>query len=255
MSKERVHIIGSGNVAWHFIRLLNNENAEVVGVSSRNETEGRKLAADAGISFYTLDHLPDADIIVLCIPDDAIENLTQKFSDSNSLVCHTSGSTGIEALKQCRNAGVIWPFQTLTKNKAISYDALPLAIEADSESSLLRLEKITDVSNNVNHINTSQRLHMHLAAVFANNFTNHMMSIAEDLCNKHNLDFRLLHPLLKETVDKAISTGPSKAQTGPAVRNDNKTIAKHLELLNNYPEYKELYTLISNSIKAFNNER
>lgn len=255
MSKERVHIIGSGNVAWHFARFLNNENSEVTGISSRNEAEGQNLATEIGTCYCAIEDIPESDIIILCVPDDAIESVAQKVSESTALICHTSGSTGIEALQKCTNSGVIWPFQTLSKGKEVSYNSLPVAIEANSADNLHQLEKITGASGNVHHIDTPQRLHMHLAAVFANNFTNHMMSIAEELCTRHNLKFKLLHPLLKETVDKSITYGPAKAQTGPAIRNDQKTMAKHLELLNNYPEYREIYTLISNSIKTFHHER
>ena len=165
-------------------------------------------------------------------------------------VAHTSGAVSIEVFEasQISNFGCLYPVQTLTLHEQVDYRKLPLLIEGSSAKALADVEEIaTSISEYVKRIDSDTRLRIHLACVFANNFTNHMLTIADDLLRAKDIPFDILEPLLKETISKAMKYGPENCQTGPAARNDQATMKKHLEMIVR-PETKKIYEAISQRI-------
>jgi predicted short-subunit dehydrogenase-like oxidoreductase (DUF2520 family) len=192
------------------------------------------------------------DAILISVADDAISSIVEQISGTKSCVIHTSGSTSIDVLSAFKKAGVIYPLQTLQKEVLSLEIKIPLFIEwsnPDSEKVIETLARF--ISDDVHQANSQQRLNLHIAAVFACNFSNHLLHIAEKLCNSSNLSFDLLKPLIVQTFEKAVLQNPSRSQTGPALRKDVGILQKHLAELNNQPELAEIYRLISNQIQAF----
>ncbi|TVZ54822.1 putative short-subunit dehydrogenase-like oxidoreductase (DUF2520 family) [Lutibacter sp. Hel_I_33_5] len=225
-----VVIIGKGNVATHLTNAF--KKADKVNVSSINS---RKLK-----------DIPTADITIIAVSDDAIEEVSSKVT--NSFVVHTSGSASIKSLKNNTRKGVFYPLQTFTKGKKVDFNEIPFCLETENEKDLKLLEKAAKtIGTKIFSINTKQRKALHVAAVFVNNFTNHLYKTANDICKDQNVPFEILLPLIKETANKVEQISPKKAQTGPAIRNDKKTIKNHLDLLNK--EQQEIYTLLTNSIQ------
>jgi predicted short-subunit dehydrogenase-like oxidoreductase (DUF2520 family) len=226
-------IIGNGNVASHlYSALLKAANVRVLKISSRNITE-----------------IPKADISIIAVSDDAIATVSSKIT--NSLVVHTSGSFPMESLQNKTNKGVFYLLQTFSKEKAIDFSKIPICLEAANAKDYLLLEMLAKkLSNHVYSVHSEQRKALHLAAVFVNNFTNHLFTIGKNICESNQLPFEILQPLIEETVDKIKTLSPEKAQTGPAVRNDQKTIENHLDML--HLKQQKIYTTLTKSIQNGN---
>ena len=238
----KVALVGTGNVSEHLKRAISKTSEiEVVQVlNSRNENLSKSLKKIGR-------QLPD--IYIIAVSDDAIPSVSQHFSHTEKLVVHTSGSVPMDALPKQMRKGVIYPLQTLSKAEKVNFKDVPLCIEASQEDDLELLRKLGQaISDQVFEISSEKRKYLHLAAVFVNNFTNHLYSIGAEICKEQQLPFTMLHPLIKETARKIKFLSPEDAQTGPARRNDTGTMQKHMELLNNEKD-KTLYRLLSDSIK------
>jgi len=246
-------IIGAGNVAWHLGHCLVNNGLKVTQVYNRSYLTGKILAESLGASFTSkvgeIDHT--ADIHIVAISDDAISSFlgTDNFMGVN-LVVHTAGSVPMDVFSgQSINYGVIYPLQTFTKERDIDFKKVPLLIEANTISGLKMIESLAQrLSLKVYHVNSEIRLRIHLAAVIASNFTNHLFSITEKLLEKEQLSITLLKPLIEETVAKAFELSPLKAQTGPAIRHNQDIIGKHKLLLKQFPHVLHIYEVMSDSI-------
>lgn len=246
-----ITIIGSGNVAQQLAPALKKSGYSIYEICSRNTVKGKRLAKKVGASYLNdFKKIYDAGgIIIIAVKDDAITEVVEKLPVlKNSLVIHTSGATDIKVLKKkFKNCGVLWQIQTIKARTKIDFKKVPFVIEANN---LLAKKKLTQLakrlSNKVYTLNSQQRRVLHLGAVWVNNFPNHLYYLAKTLLKKHRLPFELFGPLILSTAENGIKD-PGAAQTGPAKRNDKKTMKEHLKLL---PEknYRDLYKLISKSI-------
>ncbi|MBV6646958.1 MAG: DUF2520 domain-containing protein [Cyclobacteriaceae bacterium] len=249
-----VSFIGIGNVAFHLIAVCLEKGIPIDTVRGRNATqlqglaEHFKNALDISES-KDLSSL-NSDLIFIAVPDHAISNVLETYIfPERSVVVHTSGSTPLTIFDRIRKPfGVFYPLQTFNKTRPVSFSQIPIFIEGDSKETESVLSTLASrLSENVRSMDSYQRAVLHLAAIFANNFTNHLMQIAQEILEEEGLDFGDLEALLAETFFKASAISPTQAQTGPAVRNDLSTIKNHLTLLKN-PKHRELYQLISQSI-------
>lgn len=248
----RITLIGSGNVATHLGAAFKNAGHSIVQVYSRDLQNASLLAYH--IKAEAIDELscinPQTDLFIISVKDDAIEYITDSLAPYNKLIAHTSGATGLGVLlKYTPHAGVFYPLQTFSKNKEIDFWQVPVCIEGAHDLISSRLRELAQtVSNNVHLINSEQRRQLHLAAVFACNFPNYLYYAAQQLLQQHDLSFDMLRPLILETAVKVQEHLPGDVQTGPAIRNDEKTMAAHLQLLQQKPEQQELYKLLSQEI-------
>lgn len=198
-----------------------------------------------------------ADLYIIAVPDDYIEAIAQQLHarlPKRARVIHTSGATSLSVLTPYFSmAGVIWPLQSLSKTKKLNFQKVPLCITSQSATLQKYLTALCQsLSQQVQLINEEQKQILHLAAVFANNFTNHMYSIAHELCSEQQVDFELLQPLITETAAKIKANKPSRMQTGPAVRGDQQSMAAHQKLLQQKQDIHQLYQLISDHIQKLN---
>ncbi len=242
----RVIIIGAGNVAFHLTEaLLNLPEVEVKQVYNRNIEKIRYLENKTSIT-NNIAQIMDADLFIIAISDDQIEAFSRHLETKNGLVVHTSGSVPMAVLK-AKNKGVFYPLQSFSKAKKVSFKNIPFCLEASTEAHYNLLFSIASkLSERCYPINSSQRKSLHVAAVFVNNFTNHMYTIGNTICENNAVPFEILHPLIHETTAKIMTIAPKDAQTGPARRNDEKTMQAHLDLLAN--NQKTVYKTISHSI-------
>ncbi|QYJ67771.1 Rossmann-like and DUF2520 domain-containing protein [Flavobacterium litorale] len=249
----KVVIIGSGNVAHHLITVFEQSNSvQLVQAYARNAASLSNLlpASKITTNFNTI--LP-ADVYIISVTDDAIAEVAALLPFTNQLVVHTSGSVGLQQLNAKNRRGVFYPLQTFSKNKAVDFKQIPLCLESELEADYAILETLAKaVSDNVYAINSKQRQSLHVAAVFVNNFVNDLYRIGYDICNENNVPFDILRPLIHETANKVQVLQPKEAQTGPAKRNDVRTMEKHLAFLTDEKK-KIIYTLLSQSIQN-NNE-
>jgi len=249
----KIVLLGSGNVATHLAKALKAVDEEILQVYSPNLNHAKELAEE--VNANAIDDLnkiqPDADLYILSIKDDAIESVAASLKVVKGLVVHTSGTTDVKALsKHVQHAGVFYPLQTFSKNKAVSFEHIPLCIEAEDEIQLEILRRLAGkLSNQVYELDGERRKVLHLAAVFACNFPNHLYALANQILKKNDLNFEIIRPLIAETADKVMFNLPENVQTGPAVREDESTLNKHLSMLNDMPELQKIYQTLSNSIK------
>jgi len=189
-------------------------------------------------------------IFIVAVADDAIGEVVDQIDFNNNIVVHTSGSIGIDVLKYASGRyGVFYPLQTFSKVRDIDFSEIPICIEASSpevEKTLVDLGG--ELSGDVRLIDSQQRVYIHLAAVFASNFANYMYYLGEDILKKHGISFDILKPLIRETAEKMEHKNPREAQTGPAVRRDMHIIQKHIDLLADDNEKRDLYAWLSRKI-------
>lgn len=242
-------ILGAGNVAHHFFRAFSTAGTfEVIQVYNHHPESLKPFQLKVETT-TDLAAIKPADIYLLAVKDDAIYGIVQKMETRDALVVHTSGSMGMEVLKKFERRGVFYPLQTFSKNKAVDFKSVPVCIEANHEADLLLLENLGKyISEKIFRINSEQRASLHVAAVFVNNFVNHMYAEGEAICRQNQVPFEILHPLILETAEKVTKMSPLEAQTGPAKRNDQKVIQSHLAHLNE--EQKKLYSLLTQSIQT-----
>ena len=246
----RIVIIGTGNVASQLARALRSHSSELT-IAGRNIEKASVLAAEVkAYHFTTLHQLPNSDLCIMAISDDAIAEVAASIQTS-ALIVHTSGSVGIDVLTKSQpRSGVFYPLQTFTKERSPDWKNIPLLVEAKSRSDeQLLFELAQKISDKAEVVNSTQRAELHVSAVFANNFTNYLLGISTELLSEHKLNHRLLQPLVQETIRKAFEQHPFDVQTGPAKRGDELTVKRHLNQLANHPEYQELYQLLSDQIK------
>lgn len=249
-----VVLLGSGNVATHLGRALLTAGHRIKQVYSRTEEHAQALAAilDAVVTTDLAAIDAQADVYIISVKDDALAGVAAQLPPTlRGVVVHTAGSVDMDVFAgYAVDYGVLYPLQTFSKSTPVDFSSVPIAVEASGEAVLLRLEALAgNLSNRVFRCDSKQRLSLHTAAVFACNFTNHFYAIAADILNKHDLDFDLIRPLVLETAQKVMKHPPKEVQTGPAVRNDARTMEKHLELLETNPTLAQLYLLISERIK------
>lgn len=195
-----------------------------------------------------LSDLKEADLYIIAVSDDAIENIYNQISVQNKLIVHTSGSFNFQSIANKNRKGVFYPLQTFSKNKKVDFKTIPICIEAENETDFDILEKIAhSVSDKVYKIDFKQRQALHISAVFVNNFVNHLYQIGNSICDKNQIDFEILKPLIKETASKINFLSPEEAQTGPAKRHDFKTIERHLNFISDENQ-KNIYQLLTQSI-------
>ena len=247
----KIVIIGSGNVATVLGRKIKNAGHHVLQVYSRNLIHATQLASGLNCSptddWNTID--PEAEIYLIALQDGAIAEAA-KMLVHKGLMLHTAGAVSKEILKTCSaNYGVLYPLQSLRKEKK-DYQNIPLLIDGNTVDNLTLIEEFAhSISASVQKANDEYRLKLHLGAVFVNNFTNHLYSLTATYCQKENISFKLLKPLIEETATRLQNYDPRLVQTGPAIRNDQETIEKHLQLLVDHPQLKYIYEIMTMSIQ------
>ena len=243
-----VVILGSGNVASQLIKaFLKIDNINLKQVYTRNQEDINTLK-DSIDTTNDISLLKQADITIIAVSDEAISSISSHIK--NSFVVHTSGSVDMKSLNNIGRKGVFYPLQSFSKKKLVDFKNIPICLESETNEDLLKLEELVSLLQSKSYILSShQRKKIHVAAVFANNFSNHMYTIANEICEKYNIPFDILHPLIEETSNKIKNLTPEKAQTGPAKRNDAETIENHLNLLSE--KQQEIYLKITQSIQEY----
>ena len=244
----KIVIIGSGNVAYHLAKAFTQNNIEVSQIFGRNEVELNKISEELNIPYSTKE-LADADLYLISVSDSAVEQVSDLIRTEKALVAHTSGSLPIETLNGDYRKASFYPLQTFSKTKNLDYSKIPFFIEAENqidEKSLFELASL--ISDNVETSDYEKRKYIHLTAVFACNFVNHLFARAKEISDSQDLDFNYFIPLIDETVEKIHHLEPKSAQTGPAVRGDERVLKLHEELITD-KEHLKIYQLMNESIK------
>jgi predicted short-subunit dehydrogenase-like oxidoreductase (DUF2520 family) len=252
-------LIGAGNVAWHIGRALQDAGHEVVAVYSRTEVSRQELARQLAPAIP----LPSTDFgdtgaefILIAVPDAALASVAASIKvPAGAIVAHTSGSQPLSVLQGIAGArpGVFYPLQTFSKDQPVDFKTIPVLLEAQDEQTLQALQEVAaTITHGVHLVDSSMRKQLHLAAVFACNFTNHLLGISKELLQNAQLPPTLLQPLIQETIAKAAQQHPFQVQTGPAVRHDQNVIEEHLHMLQGHPLYQQVYQLLTQSIQLHN---
>ena len=244
-----VVIIGAGNVATHLYKAFSKaKDVSVLQWYNRNLKTIASYKNEVSIT-NNLDDLKNADVYIIAVSDDVIGALSSKLPFTDKLVVHTSGSVSLHDLDKKNIRGVFYPLQTFSKDADVNFTEVPICIEIENKDYLQTLKNLSKALGCKHYrVNSDQRAALHLAAVFVNNFTNQLYRIGHEITESKSVEFNILKPLIKETANKIESLSPYMAQTGPAKRNDKKTIKKHLKTLDK-DIHKEIYELLTKSIK------
>ncbi len=255
MVRYTVSFAGAGKVAGILCRELNRRDYKIETIVSLHKESGSELALSCGAEWSSEPVFSElSDIIIVSVPDHSLENVLQKIKcDKKSLVAHTAGSYGLEVFPDTIvNRGVFYPLQTFSAGRITNFSGVPVFIEGSDEAAEIKLASIAEsLGSSYLVTDTEKRRLLHLAAVFTCNFTNYMLVSGKRITDLAGLDFSLLEPLIRETMNKAVERGPEESQTGPALRYDLNTIEKHLDLLSFSPELAKLYRELSESIMDY----
>lgn len=250
----KIVLIGAGNVATHLGLALQGAGHNIVQVYSRTELSASTLAERLDVPFTTSleDVTPHADLYIVALKDAALQNLIPSIikGKEEALFVHTAGSMPMDVWKGfVKRYGVFYPMQTFSKHREVDFSDIPFFIEASGPDELHALKMLAAaLSRKVYEATSEQRKYLHLSAVFACNFANHMYALSAHLLEKHDIPFEVMLPLIDETARKVHELAPQEAQTGPAIRYDRNVIDKHLALLEDEPTIQEIYEKISRSI-------
>ncbi|MDC8105993.1 Rossmann-like and DUF2520 domain-containing protein [Chryseobacterium sp. PTM-20240506] len=243
----QIVIIGSGNVAYHLAKAFVLNNIPLAQIFGRNEKDLEKIAAELHIP-YSTEKLEDADLYIICVSDNSVQNVSAMITKKDSLVAHTSGSLPKELLAGEYRKASFYPLQTFSKSKDLTYKKIPFFIETETEKDKeILFELASKISDHVMESSHDKRKYIHLTAVFACNFVNHLFSKAKEISDSQEIPFDYFLPLIDETVQKIHEIEPRLAQTGPAVRNDVRVLELHEQLLKD--ESLEIYKVMNHSIK------
>jgi predicted short-subunit dehydrogenase-like oxidoreductase (DUF2520 family) len=247
---QKLSFIGAGNVATHMAKAFKNKGMLIEYVYSRNLKNAESLANQVGAKAISDINEITSDLIILSLPDSALDSVLKFFTTLKTMLIHTSGTLDINVLKTyATNYGVIYPLQTFSKQKELEFTTIPILYEANNDEIARKLKELSaKISDNVRMITSGKRKYYHLAAVYSCNFVNHLFHISQQICEEQELDFDVLLPLISETIDKIKHIKAVDAQTGPAIRNDIKVMNTHIETMEN-KEFKEIYKLLSDSIQ------
>lgn len=251
---KKIVLIGAGNVATRLGQALQGAGYDIMQVYSRTEVSASALAARLSVDYTVAVEgiRRDADLYIVALKDTALQELVPSLvkGREGALFVHTAGSMPMEVWKGWAGRyGVLYPMQTFSKQREVDFSAIPFFIEASAPAELERLRMLAAcLSPKVYEATSEQRKHLHLAAVFACNFANHMYALSAHILEKQGIPFDVMLPLVDETAAKVHQLAPLQAQTGPAVRYDQNVIGKHLEMLAGEPSLQELYEKISQSI-------
>lgn len=244
----QIVLIGSGNVAFHLAKAFSEAQIPISQIFGRNTTELQKISEQFSIPFST-ETLADADLYIISVSDSSITEVSSLIKNKNVLVAHTSGSVSREALNGNYRKSVFYPLQTFSKSKNLDYSKIPFFIDAENENDEEILKNLASkISKNVMLANDEKRKYIHLTAVFACNFVNHLFARAKEISDSQGIPFDYFLPLIDETTQKIHELEPKLAQTGPAIRNDEKVLKLHESLLTDEEKLK-IYKTLNESIK------
>lgn len=247
---EKIGIIGAGNVAFAFSKVLRNNGMNPRYIMIRNKEKVSEVESSFGIkTIVDYKTIMDCDLIIVAVKDDAIAEVASNLNGYKGFLVHTSGTQKSDILNCVECFGVLYPLQTLTKDFDVDFKDVPLLINASSTGNLLKLKNLADlISNVVIECSDDDRSYIHMSAVYVSNFVNVMLQIGNKLLESKNLNVSVLESLVHETVRKSFALGPDKALTGPARRGDHNTINKHKSMLDNNIEEKMIYEILTNYI-------
>jgi len=250
--KMRIVFLGSGNVATHLSFALKKTGNDIIQVYSKTLENAELLASK--VDADPIDDIKlintNADLYIFSVKDDILPEIVEHMPETTGIWAHTAGSMPMYlfSAKRREGYGVVYPLQTFSKSREADFSNIPFFIEGDNpKTEHILVETAKSISGSVRLLGSEKRRYLHLAAVFANNFSNHMFTLASEILDQEGVSAEVLKPLISETVAKVMVMEPKKAQTGPAVRYDEKVIQKHLDLIQDN-DTKKIYELISKSI-------
>lgn len=253
ISPMKISILGAGNVATQLALAFKKAGHEIVEVYNRSNDAGMDLARTVGASFTSnLETLKPAEVFIVAVKDDAIAEIALGLAKSDAIVAHTSGTKSMALLERCSsNPGIFYPLQTMKKSTKVDFRNVPVLIEGSNNFTAQKLQLLAKtISQNIHLVDEQQRQWIHIAAVFANNFTNHLYDLSEKMLAGQNLPFDILKPLIFKSIENLSQYSPAEIQTGPAVRKDFQTIEKHMQLLADDTRLQKIYEILTESIIA-----
>lgn len=250
-----IYIVGSGNLAWHLSEGLRSAGFQIKGIIARNQREGKKLSAVSACEYFKTipDNIDIPSLLFLCVSDDAIDELVEIIPNKKITLVHCSGMHPLLSASghaDQRKYGVLYPVQSFNKKLKVSWNTIPVCIEAGDESTRKLLHAIArKIAGKVYRMDSADRAYVHLAAVFANNFSNALFAISQEVLQLRGIEFDILRPLILQTSLKVQDSRPDTVQTGPALRSDLKTIRAHKKLLRETPEPGKIYNDLTRFIQ------
>ena len=255
MKDLAIVLIGAGNLATHLAVALHDSGHRILAVGSRTLRSAKFLAEGVGggvVATDCLQELPPADLYILAVSDDTLPLLSQTWhpKNANAIVVHTAGSVAMSVLTPvAEHVGVFYPLQTFTRNRQLDFASIPCFVEGNTPWVVSQLKEwAQSLCHEVHILDSSRRKTLHLSAVFACNFVNHLYDVAGELLEHEGLSRVWLAPLIAETARKWQDFPIGQAQTGPAKRGDQSVMSEQIKGLEAFPQWQKIYQVLSESI-------
>lgn len=252
----KIAIIGTGNMAHFLSQKLQQSHIELKAVWGRDYHKAIQLAKESGAeAVKNIEELnEELDACLLAVSDDAIPEVAEQIKGKDKVLIHTSGAQSLDILPQ-KNSGVIWPVYSLIKDGPPIPQNIPIAYDYHSEKAKKIIIEIVGVLTTLSYYaDNHTRKWMHLMATIGNNFTNHLMAVAEVLAAENGIAFDVFRPILQQTYERIKIQSPQALQSGAAIRGDHETMTMHQNLLTHHPLWQDLYKIISASIKEMHHK-
>jgi len=250
----KIGIIGTGKLAHKLaFTIERDEDYTLSFVSGRSKNKAKSILSLSSCEFIKgVKNLPEVDIVLISVKDDAIEEVSNQLECSGDpIVAHTSGIKGIEVLQSHKKRGIMYPLYSFFDKEEQDMNDIPFLIEAEGAHSLIKLENLAkNISGKVYKISAEEKKQLHLAAVFANNFSNFMMTTAHEILAKKNIELEILLPIIRQSCSNWMEGEAKNNQSGPALRGDLETQTTHLRKLTDQDQ-KEIYKIVSQAIHNF----
>lgn len=255
----KIAVVGAGNVAYTLCKAMKDKGMNPYCVFVRDAGKVSKVSEDLGVEAVSdYEKVLQSDLTIIAVNDDSISEVASHLIDYKGLVVHTSGTKPSAVLNRTGRYGVFYPLQTMSKNREISFDQVPLLVYANSDEDLTKLKEFASIfSKKAVVCDDEQRKAIHLAAVYVSNFTNVMLGIGDGLLQEKGLSLDIMKPLVMEMMEKSFVKSPKNALTGPASRGDFATIGEHEKMLSYHPDELAIYMILTDYIieKYHKNEK
>lgn len=248
----QVGFIGYGRLAKHLVPAIQAADIEINQWYVRNESfhdEIRNLFRVDPVSHIT-ELNEDSDLIIMMVSDHAIDDISQALNLEHTLICHTSGMTSVNAIAQTER-GIFYPLNTFSGLDHSWNCETPIFIQATNHEAYTLLRQLAKkISSNVQLLDESTMPIIHTAAVVSQNFSNHLIAQAETLLESHGQNRKVILPLLESMISN-LKLNPARSnQTGPAIRRDQETIEKQIDLLQKNKSLLYIYKSLTRSIQS-----
>jgi len=248
-------ILGGGNLGVNLTYALSSKGYRFKYVYKKSKFKIYSSNIEKSLKKIVL----NSDVFFLSVQESRIEDLVKEIENvgnlSEKIFFHTSNSLTSDELIPLKEKGALVasfsPLQTFSSfyNDEDIFKSVCFLFEGDGEALKTAKKISSDLGAHCMEVEKSLKIYFHIGAVASSNFLNSLMRFADIQIKKGGgNDYKILLPLVRQTLNNIEKNGLEMSLTGPADRKENEIILKHMELLSG--EDKKLYEILTNLLSS-----